>query len=78
MSNFDDVAPVSQDNPLAHFRLDGEQGSYVELQVCPLHPGGVQVAMSDGLHSVVLEVEPDEVQAIIGALAEAHRVVSGG
>lgn len=61
----------------AYFRLEGTGGSYVELQVCPLHPGGVEFLLYDGSTMATVEFEGDEALRVSEALAAAHAKRNG-
>jgi hypothetical protein len=77
MSSDPSISDVAPDSPQAHWRLDGTEGTRLEVNVCPLHPGGVELLLTDGVSTAVVELEVgdvDEVQAFISALARAHQV----
>lgn len=74
----DDVAQPAEDNPNARFTLEGSGGSLLQVNVCALHPGGVEMLLSDGRSTAVVELEvsddADDAAAVIQALVTARLV----
>lgn len=58
------------------FELVGADGSRLVVKICPVHPGAVELYLSDGRSPVAVELEGDDALRVADALTAAHLQVT--